>query len=72
MEDAIRSADEALSEADESTIEYAKSYDFLGQQASIVFADISELSSDMIRQIIANAQKYVSTNKDLTDEQIAD
>ncbi|HQK63698.1 MAG TPA: hypothetical protein PLF16_00945, partial [Candidatus Staskawiczbacteria bacterium] len=72
LEDAIRSADDALSEADESTIEYAKSYDFLGQQASIVFADISELSSDMIRQIIANAQKYVNTNKDLTDEQIAE
>jgi len=72
LEDAIRGADEALSEADESTIEYAKSYDFLGQQASIVFADISELSSDMIRQIIANAQKYVNTNKDLTDEQIAE
>ncbi len=72
MEDAIQDADAALAQIDADTIDYAKTYDFLGQQASMIFADISELSSSMIRQVIANAEQYVNTNKNLTDEQIAE
>ena len=72
LEDAMKQVDEVLLQLDADTIEHAKSYDFLGQQASMIFADISELSSSMIRQIIANAEQYVNTNKNLTDEQIAE
>ena len=64
--------DEVLQNIDVELLAYTGSFDVLKKQASIIFADISELSADMIRKIISNTEKYVSTEKDLTDEQIAE
>ena len=45
-------------------------FDSLKEQASLIFADISELSATMIKQIIANAEDYISNN-DVSDEALA-
>ena len=45
-------------------------FDPLKEQASLIFADISELSATMIRQIITNVEDYISNN-DVSDEALA-
>lgn len=65
-------ADKLLEQLDEDMIAGLANGGFssLKEQASIIFADISELSSDMIQQIISNAEEYINT-PGLTDEAIA-
>jgi tape measure domain-containing protein len=66
-------ADELIEKLDQELIAGLAKGGFnpLKQQASIIFADISELSSGMIQQIIANAEKYLKT-PGLTDEAVAE
>lgn len=59
-----------LQNIDAETIAYTSSFDLLKSQASIIFADISELSADMIRKIIANAEEYIASGK-VSDEALA-
>ena len=65
-------ADELLDQIDgklkKSTSKGA--FNALKEQASLIFADISELSSEMIRQIISNAEKYIASGK-VSDEALA-
>ena len=65
-------ADVLLAQIDAKLIAGLKGggFDSLKEQASIIFADISGLSSDMIRKIIADAEKYISEGK-VTDEAMA-
>ena len=65
-------ADELLDQMDGKLKEGTSkgAFNALKEQASLIFADISELSSEMIRQIISNAEKYIASGK-VSDEALA-
>ncbi len=63
--------DSLLSNIDKELIAYTGGFDVLRQQASLVFADISNLSAAMLSKIIADAERYVSEGEDLTDRTVA-
>lgn len=60
-----------LANIDKELLAYTNGFNVLRQRASLVFADISELSKDFIREIISNAEDYVATNESLTSEGVA-
>ncbi|HOE33941.1 MAG TPA: hypothetical protein PLG98_11540, partial [Smithella sp.] len=57
-------ADKLLEQLDEEMISGLEKGGFnpLKQQASLIFADISDLSAEMIQSIIANAEQYLASN----------